>query len=95
MIRSSNGVLTTTDRTPVYIGGFFSFGGSWESKDILPAVEMALDHVNQDDRILPDYKLVMNYSDTQVRRWFLCVCMFFKCFIGGWGCSLAFSMDVP
>ena len=66
----SNSTATTAspdqDRTPVYIGGFFSHGGTWDASGILPAVQMAIDHINERPDILPDYELRMVWNDTQV-----------------------------
>ena len=55
-----------SERTPIYLGGFFSHGGTWDSSGILPAVEMAIDHINAREDILPGYELRMVWNDTQV-----------------------------
>lgn len=54
------------DKIPIYLGGYFSHGGVWDCSGILPAVEMALDHVNARSDILPNYDLRMVWNDTQV-----------------------------
>ncbi|XP_072018246.1 gamma-aminobutyric acid type B receptor subunit 2-like [Amphiura filiformis] len=57
---------TTNDgKIPIYLGGFFSHGGVWDCSGILPAVEMALDHINARSDVLPDYDLKMVWNDTQ------------------------------
>ncbi|XP_072030126.1 gamma-aminobutyric acid type B receptor subunit 1-like [Amphiura filiformis] len=52
-------------KIPLYLGGFFSLGGVWDGSGILPAVEMALDHINDRMDILPNYDLRMTWNDTQ------------------------------
>ena len=54
------------DRIPLYLGGFFSFGGPWDGSGVLPAVEMALDHINQRTDVLDGYELKMVWNDTRV-----------------------------
>ena len=57
----------TDSKIPLYIGAYFSFGGGWDCSGIIVAAQMALDHINERDDILPEYKLRMIYNDTQVR----------------------------
>ncbi len=54
------------NKTRLYLGGFFSLGGVWDGSGILPAVEMALDHINERQDVLPEYELRMVWNDTQV-----------------------------
>ncbi|XP_072030368.1 gamma-aminobutyric acid type B receptor subunit 1-like [Amphiura filiformis] len=55
----------TDNRIPLYLGGFFSFSGPWDGSGVLPAVEMALDHINQRTDVLAEYELKMVWNDTQ------------------------------
>ena len=52
----------------LYIGGMFPMTGSWAGgKGCRPAVEMALDDVNNKADILPGYALKMVHNDSRVR----------------------------
>lgn len=52
------------------IGGIFPMSGSWSGGiGCLPAVQMALEDVNSRSDILPDYRLSMDYNDSQVRKY--------------------------
>ena len=58
-----------SQRTPVYIGGFFPLSpnkASVPGQALLAAAELALDHVNKSD-ILRDYELRMIVKDSKVR----------------------------
>ena len=57
---------TPRPKIPLYLGGFFSFGGPWDGSGVLPAVDMALDHINAKEDVLPEYELRMVWNDTQV-----------------------------
>ncbi|XP_072015066.1 gamma-aminobutyric acid type B receptor subunit 1-like [Amphiura filiformis] len=57
--------ITSNGKIPIYLGGFFSHTGVWDSSGILPAVEMALEHINARSDILPKYDLKMVWNDTQ------------------------------
>ncbi|XP_072048870.1 gamma-aminobutyric acid type B receptor subunit 1-like [Amphiura filiformis] len=52
-------------KIPLYIGAYFSFGGGWDCSGIIVAAQMALDHINAREDILPEYELRMIYNDTQ------------------------------
>ena len=54
------------DKIPIYLGGFFSHTGVWISSGVLPAVEMALDHINERPDVLANYELRMVWNDTGV-----------------------------
>ncbi|CAG5115624.1 unnamed protein product, partial [Candidula unifasciata] len=50
------------------IGGIFPMSGSWAGGvGCLPAVKMALEDVNNRTDILPDYKLEMQFDDSQCK----------------------------
>jgi Spy/CpxP family protein refolding chaperone len=52
----------------VYFAGFFPMRGN-EKKigdGIMPAIDLAIRHINESPDILPDYKLHMIWNDTEV-----------------------------
>ena len=62
-------ILDNVDKKiPLYLGGYFSLGGIWDGSGILPAVEMALEHINERTDILAEYELKMIWNDTRVSR---------------------------
>ena len=55
----------------LYIGTFYGVNVSskgWSSKGVMPAVQMALDHVNRNQSILPGYTLHEDWRDSKVSR---------------------------
>ena len=53
----------------LYIGGLFGIdtsGGGWNSAGIIPAVQMAIDEINNNTEILKDYHLQLLLKDSQV-----------------------------
>ena len=55
----------------LYIGTFYAVSVSskgWSSKGVMPAVQMALDHVNKNQSILPGYMLQEDWRDSKVSR---------------------------
>ena len=65
----------STQRTPVYIGGFFSLSpnkASVPGGSLLAAAELALEHVNKSN-ILQEYELRMIVKDSKVHFIFLLV----------------------
>ena len=70
----SSSSTSETDKIPLYLGAFFPVGGDWDGSGIIPAVEMALDHINAREDILTDYELRMVWNDTKVSN--PCVCSF-------------------
>lgn len=64
---SGSGASKPRGKIPLYLGGFFALpGGGWDGSGVLVAVEMALDHINNEANILEDYELKMVWSDTRV-----------------------------
>ena len=57
---------SSDDKIPIYLGGFFAYTGAWASTGVLPAVEMALEHINARPDILADYDLRMVWNDSGV-----------------------------
>lgn len=51
---------------PLYIALLMSFGGAYTSSGVVPRVQVALDHINSDPRILPGYTLHYTLKDSQV-----------------------------
>ncbi|XP_072030730.1 gamma-aminobutyric acid type B receptor subunit 1-like [Amphiura filiformis] len=56
---------TPVKKVPLYLGGLFSLGGRSDESGHVPAVEMALDHINQRPDVLVEYDLRMVWNDTQ------------------------------
>lgn len=53
----------------LFIGGFFGVNiteGAWSSAALIPILEMALDHVNNNSNILADYRLKFVWRDSKV-----------------------------
>ena len=53
----------------LYIGTFYGVNVSskgWSSKGVMPAVQMALDHINRDRSILRGYMLYEDWRDSKV-----------------------------
>ncbi|XP_072031852.1 gamma-aminobutyric acid type B receptor subunit 2-like [Amphiura filiformis] len=55
----------TDNRIPLYLSAYFTLGGNWDGSGILPAVEMALDHINENPDVLQGYQLKMIWNDTR------------------------------
>lgn len=62
----------------LYIGGLFGLDtsrGGWNSAGIVPAVQMAIDEINNSSDYLRDYHLELLIKDSQVRKkYFLRIC---------------------
>ena len=58
--------MSDRGKIPLYLGAFFPVGGDWDGSGIIPAVEMALDHINARQDILEGYELRMVWNDTKV-----------------------------
>ena len=61
--------ITLSDTEDLYIGTFYDVSVSskgWSSKGVMPAVQMALDHVNKNQSILPGYTLHEDWRDSKV-----------------------------
>ena len=59
----------TTSKIALYIGGFFGVNiqeGAWSTAEVIPSLEMALEHVNNDPSILVDYQLKYVWNDSKV-----------------------------
>lgn len=58
-------------RHDVYIAGFFPFGRhvpeSSVGRGVMPAVKLAVDHINESPQVLRNYRLHMWWNDTEVR----------------------------
>ncbi len=54
-------------KTPIYLLGLYPFTGSFRIGDtVFGASKLAVQHVNEDQRILQDYELVIIPADTNV-----------------------------
>ena len=60
----------TRDKPEIYIAGLFPISGTKDEGDIgrgvLPAVNLALEHVNTHRTILPHHELKLIHNDTKV-----------------------------
>ncbi|ELT87873.1 hypothetical protein CAPTEDRAFT_196298 [Capitella teleta] len=52
-------------REPLHLAGLFSMQAVGGSGGVLPAVTLALDHINDDRNILPGHQLLIDFNDTQ------------------------------
>ena len=59
-------VNVTDARTPLYFALMLSFGGDYTSIGALPGVQIALDYINNEPSILPNYTLHYTLTDSQV-----------------------------
>lgn len=61
----------TGKRHDVYIAGFFPYDKSVAEsaigRGVMPAVKLAVDHINENPTVLRNYLLHMWWNDTQVR----------------------------
>ena len=68
---TTSSMKDVSSKKDLYIGGFFGVNiteaGAWSSAALIPALEMALDHVNNDSSILADYQLNYEWRDSKVR----------------------------
>ncbi|XP_014680137.1 PREDICTED: gamma-aminobutyric acid type B receptor subunit 1-like, partial [Priapulus caudatus] len=52
----------------LFLGGFFPMSGTWAGgQTIIPVFEYALDMINNRKDILPGYRLVLHWADTQCK----------------------------
>lgn len=63
---SPNPALNET--CPLYVALLMSFGGSYVSSGVIPGIQVALDQINSDPRMLPGYTLHYTLMDSQVRN---------------------------
>ena len=58
-----------TSKYDLYIGGLFDVNitdGGWSTAAVIPVLEMALDHINNNPNILRDYQLKYVWRDSKV-----------------------------
>ena len=53
-------------RVDIYFGFITSFGNTYNSSGTVPAVQIALDLINDHPTLLPNYKLHYQLADSQV-----------------------------
>lgn len=69
---SSQKPSSVTKRHDVYIAGFFpftptDFPETRTGRGVMPAVKLAVEHINDSPTVLRNYRLHMWWNDTQVR----------------------------
>lgn len=63
------GAVQNQNKNEIWIGAFLTVdvsGGGWSSEGVLPAIEMAIEDVNNDSAVLANYTLNMKWRDTKV-----------------------------
>lgn len=60
----------SNQRVKLSIAGFYSRGKSWDTSGVIPAVELALDHINHRADILEDYELDVIWENSNVSQIF-------------------------
>ena len=59
--------ISVVKKKPLYLLGLHPMTGGWPGGNTIQvAVDMALDHINNNQSILPDYELVHIIADTGV-----------------------------
>ena len=58
--------VTNDSRIDLYFGLIMSFGNTFNSSGTVPAVQIALDLINDHPTLLPNYKLHYQLTDSQV-----------------------------
>lgn len=63
---------SVSKRHDVYIAGFFPFSPEMlpetaTGRGVMPAVKLAIEHINENSAVLRNYRLHMWWNDTQVR----------------------------
>ena len=56
------------DSTPLYFGLMMSLGGDYSSSGGVIGVQVALDEINRDTRLLPGYTLHYTLTDSKVTK---------------------------
>ncbi|KAJ8044389.1 Gamma-aminobutyric acid type B receptor subunit 1 [Holothuria leucospilota] len=65
VINAQNVTATTAGNIPLYISGMFSMTNGWDGSGVLPAVELALEQINERTDILEGYNLQLVWNDSQ------------------------------
>ena len=63
---SVNDEVIASSNKSLYLGGLLSLGSEPDMSGILPAVELALEHINEDPDILGGYVLKLEWENTRV-----------------------------
>ena len=59
--------VTSSEKTPIHILGLYPMSGAWPGGYALrEASQFAVDHVNSNQSILPDYEIVIDAADSAV-----------------------------
>ena len=66
-ISLANLVLEVHGAVPIYILGLYPMSGGWPGgQGLLPATQLAFLHINNNEKLLKDYELILLDKDTQV-----------------------------
>ena len=72
---------SATEKIQLFISAYYEGpGGSWDGSGCIPAIEMALDHINAREDVLAEYELQAIWDDSKVKEYYLYE-MSNKCFI--------------
>ncbi|KAJ1523282.1 hypothetical protein ONE63_001161 [Megalurothrips usitatus] len=81
------------DRHDVYIAGFFPFARnvpeSRVGRGVMPSVKLAVDHINENQAVLRNYRLHMWWNDTQVSDLGFCSTLYA---VGHWSVPMSASV---
>ena len=53
-------------KTDLHLGGLLTLGSEPDFSGVLPGIELALEHINDDQEILADYELKLKWENTRV-----------------------------
>ena len=71
-MKSSNAIAAASQRMTVYAAGFFPVSTKIPEgaigRGVIPAVELALQHINDSPKVLRGIHLDLRWNDTEVRR---------------------------
>ena len=56
------------DKKDLYIAGIYPANGSWSAPDIPTSIRLALEHINANDEVLPDYNLKIELENSQCKN---------------------------
>ena len=61
--------ISASGKTPLYILGLYPMTGAWDGgASFVPATQLALEHINTNQSLLPDFELILISRDTGVSQ---------------------------